>query len=166
VKQALQEFIFNLNVPTRVGFQTPFTNLSFDLTPPSYLRDEAVIIGKEAKDASYGEFQKEMDTLNRAFAEVMSEGDARGRIFTFPIPTYSITHGFILIIRIGTYLEIRPNTYPLFCQLRKHGNETRGCPHMCCRCDWMYERLNVGEGSSGSNPLTGHSMCILSTCLA
>jgi len=94
VKQALQEFVFNLNVPTRVGFQTPFTNLSFDMTPPSYLRDEAVVIGNETKDVTYGEFQKEMDILNRAFAEVMVEGDARGRIFSFPIPTYSITPDF------------------------------------------------------------------------
>jgi anaerobic ribonucleoside-triphosphate reductase len=94
VKQALQEFVFNINVPTRVGFQTPFTNQTMDLTPPSTLRDQPVIIGGEMQSATYGEFQHEMDVLNRAFAEVMLEGDAQGRVFTFPIPTYNITREF------------------------------------------------------------------------
>ena len=94
IKQAVQEFVFNLNVPTRVGFQTPFTNITMDLTPPSTLRDQAVIIGGEYVDATYGEFGHEMNLLNRAFAEVMLEGDAKGRVFTFPIPTYSITPDF------------------------------------------------------------------------
>ena len=94
VKQAMQEFVFNINVPTRVGFQTPFTNLTMDLTPPSTLADEPVIIGGELMDATYGEFQTEMDMLNRAFAEVMLEGDAKGRVFTFPIPTYNIGKDF------------------------------------------------------------------------
>ena len=158
VKQALQEFIFNLNVPTRVGFQTPFTNLSFDLTPPSYLHDEAVVIGNEAKDITYGEFQKEMDILNRAFAEVMIEGDARGRIFTFPIPTYSITRDFN---------PDNPNLEPIWEITAKYGipyfanfvnTEMRpeDARSMCCRL-----RLDVrevkrrGGGLFGSNPLTG-----------
>ena len=94
VKQAVQEFVFNLNVPTRVGFQTPFTNLTLDLTPPSTLADMPVIIGGETMDATYGEFQPEMDMLNRAFAEIMLEGDAKDRVFTFPIPTYNITPDF------------------------------------------------------------------------
>jgi len=94
VKQALQEFIYNMNVPTRVGFQTPFTNLTLDLTPPSTLRDLPVIIGGEFRTESYGDFQVEMDLLNRAFAEIMSAGDAKGRVFTFPIPTYNITADF------------------------------------------------------------------------
>ncbi|MGC9521287.1 MAG: ribonucleoside triphosphate reductase [Anaerolineae bacterium] len=94
VKQAVQEFVFNINVPTRVGFQTPFTNVTLDLTPPATLADEPVIIGGEQRDAVYGDFQAEMDLINRAFAEIMLEGDARGRVFTFPIPTYNITPDF------------------------------------------------------------------------
>ncbi len=94
VKQAMQEFLFNLNVPTRVGFQTPFTNITMDLKVPASLKDEQVVIGGQKKDKVYGDFQKEMDMLNNAFAEVMMEGDAKGRIFTFPIPTYNITKDF------------------------------------------------------------------------
>jgi len=94
VKQAMQEFIFNINVPTRVGFQTPFTNVTMDLNPPGTLRDLPVIVGGEIKSETYGEFQHEMDMLNRAFADVMLEGDAKGRVFTFPIPTYNITRDF------------------------------------------------------------------------
>jgi len=94
VKQALQEFIFNINVPTRVGFQTPFTNLTLDLKVPEMYANSPVIIGGEFQKATYGEFQKEMDMLNRAFLEVLMEGDAKGRVFTFPIPTYNITKDF------------------------------------------------------------------------
>jgi anaerobic ribonucleoside-triphosphate reductase len=94
VKQAMQEYVFNINVPTRVGFQTPFTNQTMDLTPPPTLREQPVIIGGEAQDKTYGEFQCEMDMINRAFAEIMLKGDARGRVFTFPIPTYNITSDF------------------------------------------------------------------------
>jgi len=94
VKQAVQEFIFNVNVPTRVGFQTPFTNVTMDLNPPSTMAALPVIIGGEMKDTTYGDFQREMDLFNRAFAEVMLEGDAKGRVFTFPIPTYNITRDF------------------------------------------------------------------------
>ncbi len=94
VKQAMQEFVFNLNVPTRVGFQTPFTNITFDLRVPSYFRDQYVIVGGEIKDKTYGEFQEEIYMINQAFAEVMIEGDGKGRPFTFPIPTYNITKDF------------------------------------------------------------------------
>jgi ribonucleoside-triphosphate reductase len=94
VRQSMQEFIFNLNVPTRTGFQTPFTNLTFDLVVPSYLRDKAVIIGGELKNECYGDFGKEMEMINRAFAEVMLGGDGQNRPFTFPIPTYNITKNF------------------------------------------------------------------------
>ncbi|MBN1261347.1 MAG: ribonucleoside triphosphate reductase [Anaerolineae bacterium] len=94
IKQAIQEFVFNINVPTRVGFQTPFTNVTMDLTPPATLRDQPVIIGGETRDAVYGDFQHEMNLLNRAFAEIMLEGDAKGRVFTFPIPTYNISPDF------------------------------------------------------------------------
>lgn len=94
VRQAMQEFIFNMNVPTRTGGQIPFTNLSFDLTPSSIYADQPVLVGGELKTETYGEFQDEMDMLNRAFCEVMAEGDAQGRVFTFPIPTYAITKSF------------------------------------------------------------------------
>ncbi|MFW5975181.1 MAG: anaerobic ribonucleoside-triphosphate reductase, partial [Desulfosalsimonas sp.] len=94
VKQALQEFVFNINIPTRVGFQTPFTNITLDLNVPSNLKDSPVVVGGEYQEETYGDFQEEMDTLNQAFAEVMMEGDAKGRVFTFPIPTYNITPDF------------------------------------------------------------------------
>ena len=94
VKQALQEFFFNINIPTRVGFQTPFTNVTLDLTVPEFMKDEPVIRGGNPTDDTYGEMQEEIDLFNIAFAEVMSEGDAKGRIFTFPIPTYNITKDF------------------------------------------------------------------------
>ncbi len=93
-KQALQEFVFNVNVPTRTGFQTPFSNLTMDLTPPSTLRDLPAVIGGEPQRETYGDFQREMDMINRAFAEVMLAGDAHGRVFTFPIPTYNVTRNF------------------------------------------------------------------------
>jgi ribonucleoside-triphosphate reductase (formate) len=95
VKQALQEFVFNLNVATRVGFQTPFTNLTMDLQPPKSLANQPVIlIGGEMQNTKYGDYAAEMLTLNSAFLEVLSEGDAKGRVFSFPIPTYNITPDF------------------------------------------------------------------------
>ena len=94
VKQALQEFMFNINVPTRVGFQTPFTNITLDVTPSKMIGDENVILGGEIKKEKYKDFQKEMDTFNKAFAEVMLEGDSTGRVFSFPIPTYNIDKNF------------------------------------------------------------------------
>ncbi len=94
VKQALQEFVFNINVPTRVGFQTPFTNITMDLKVPRTMPDRTVIIGGVPKKETYGEFQEEMAMFNHAFLEVLAEGDAKGRVFTFPIPTYNITKDF------------------------------------------------------------------------
>ena len=94
VKQCLQEFIFNINVPTRVGFQCPFSNLTFDVKVPSTLKNEPVIIHGEYKDKVYGDFQEQMDIFNKAFCAVMLEGDAKGRVFTFPIPTINITKDF------------------------------------------------------------------------
>ncbi|AGB42084.1 oxygen-sensitive ribonucleoside-triphosphate reductase [Halobacteroides halobius DSM 5150] len=94
VKQGMQEFIYNLNVPTRVGFQTPFTNITMDLNVPQMMKDEPVIIGGEYQDETYGEFEVELDMFNKAFAEVMLEGDKKGRVFSFPIPTYNITDDF------------------------------------------------------------------------
>ena len=119
VKQAIQEFIFNLNVPTRVGFQTPFVNITMDVTVSSVLANQPAIIGGEFKNETYGDFQEEMDMLNLAFCEVMMEGDAKGRIFTFPIPTYNITPQFDwgspVVERI---LEMTASTVSLLCQFR------------------------------------------------
>ncbi len=94
VKQCIQSFIFNTAVPTRVGFQNPFTNITMDLKVPSHFANEPVIIGGKPMEATYGDFQKEMDLFNEVFCEVMTEGDANGRPFTFPIPTYNITKDF------------------------------------------------------------------------
>ena len=94
VRQAMQEFIFNINVPTRAGFQTPFTNITMDLQAPRMLAQVPVVIGGKPQKETYGEFQEEMDMLNKAFLEVMIEGDAKGRVFTFPIPTYNISKDF------------------------------------------------------------------------
>lgn len=94
VKQDIQKLIFGLNVPSRWGWQTPFSNLTFDLTVPEDMKDKRVVVGGEELDSSYGDYQEEMDMINRAFLELMIEGDQKGRVFTFPIPTYNITKGF------------------------------------------------------------------------
>ncbi|MFH1100475.1 MAG: ribonucleoside triphosphate reductase [Methanobacteriota archaeon] len=94
VKQEMQKFMFNMNVPTRVGFQSPFTNITMDLTVPSYMTDEPAIIGGELVDDNYNSYTEEMDMINHSFAEIMYDGDAKGRPFTFPIPTYNITKDF------------------------------------------------------------------------
>lgn len=94
VKQAIQEFVFNMNVATRTGFQTPFSNITMDLQAPKSLCARQVLIGGKEMPEGYGDFQVEMDMLNQAFLEVMTEGDAKGRVFTFPIPTYNITKSF------------------------------------------------------------------------
>ena len=159
VKQAMQEFIFSLNVPTRVGFQTPFTNLSFDLVPPPLLRDEEVIVGgKPSSDSVYGEFQKEMDMLNKAFCEVMMDGDAKGRIFTFPIPTYNITKDFDWQnLALDALWEMTAKYgIPYFANFVNSDMKPEDTRSMCCRL-----RLDIGEirkrggGLFGSNPLTG-----------
>jgi ribonucleoside-triphosphate reductase (formate) len=94
IKQDLQKLIFGLNVPSRWGWQTPFSNLTFDWTVPEDMKDKKVIIGGEERDSTYGEYQKEMDMINRAFLELMVDGDQKGRVFTFPIPTYNLTKDF------------------------------------------------------------------------
>ncbi len=94
VKQAMQEFMFNMNVPTRVGFQTPFTNISLDVRVPNELKDKNVIIGGIEEDKKYEDFQKEVDMLNKALMEVLKEGDSKGRAFTFPIPTIKVNKDF------------------------------------------------------------------------
>ncbi|MEE8377644.1 MAG: ribonucleoside triphosphate reductase [Candidatus Aminicenantaceae bacterium] len=94
VKQDIQKLIFGLNVPSRWGWQTPFSNLTFDWTVPADMKDKKVIIGGQEKDSTYGDYQEEMNMINRAFLELMIEGDLRGRVFTFPIPTYNLTKDF------------------------------------------------------------------------
>ena len=158
VKQALQEFIYNINVPTRVGFQTPFTNVTLDLTVPSYYADQAVIIGGKPQAETYGDFQKEMDIFNKAFLEVMTEGDANGRIFTFPIPTYSITKDFNWEREsIGQLWEATAKYgLPYFSNFINSDMNPEDARSMCCRLRIDNRMLRKrGGGLFGSNPLTG-----------
>lgn len=163
VKQAIQEFIFNLNVPTRVGFQTPFTNLTMDLIPPSYFKDWAAVIGGRPWDGhTYVEFQKEMDWINRAFCEVMMEGDAKGRIFTFPIPTYNITKDFNWDNPILEPLWDMTAKYgiPYFANFINSDMNPEDARSMCCRLRLDNRPLRdrdaiKGGGLFGAYPLTG-----------
>ncbi|HDZ54138.1 MAG TPA: ribonucleoside triphosphate reductase [Candidatus Nealsonbacteria bacterium] len=158
VKQSIQEFMFNCSIPTRVGFQCPFTNLTLDIKPSPTLAKQPVIIGGKSQKETYGEFQEEMDVFNRAFYETMLEGDARGRPFHFPIPTINITKDF-------DWQD--PNLNPMWEATAKYGinyfanfirsdmkpEDTRS---MCCRLRLdnreLYQR---GGGLFGSYPLTG-----------
>ena len=158
VKQSLQEFIFNMNVPTRVGFQTPFTNITLDMTPPKNMANEAVVIGGELMDTSYGEFQAEMDLFNRAFCEVMMEGDASGRIFSFPIPTYNIVQGFDWESeRFQPIWEMTAKYgIPYFSNFINSDMDPEDARSMCCRLRLDNRELRRrGGGLFGSNPLTG-----------
>ena len=158
VKQCMQELIFNLNVPSRWGTQTPFTNLTFDWTCPADLADEHPLIGDEVCDFAYGDLQAEMDLINRAFMEVMTEGDAEGRVFTFPIPTYNITRDFDWDA---------PNTELLFTMTAKYGLpyfqnfinselDPGMIRSMCCRLQLdLRELLKRGNGLFGSAEQTG-----------
>ena len=158
VKQCMQELIFNLNVPSRWGTQTPFTNLTFDWTCPADLADEHPLIGDEVCDFAYGDLQAEMDLINRAFMEVMTEGDAEGRVFTFPIPTYNITRDFDWDT---------PNTELLFTMTAKYGLpyfqnfinselDPGMIRSMCCRLQLdLRELLKRGNGLFGSAEQTG-----------
>ncbi len=158
VKQALQEFLFNVNVPTRVGFQTPFTNVTMDLTVPSYYASQGVIVGGKIQEKTYNEFKNEMDMFNRAFLEIMYEGDAKGRVFTFPIPTYSITSEFDwdnpnleLLWEITAKYGI-----PYFANFVNSDMNPEDARSMCCRLRIDNRELNRrGGGLFGSSPLTG-----------
>ena len=158
VRQCIQEFIFNINVPTRVGFQCPFSNLTFDIKIPRTLKDEPVIIGGEYMDATYAEFQEEMDLFNRAFCDVMLEGDAKGRVFTFPIPTINITKDFDWdnpvvddFMRITCKYGI-----PYFANYVNSDLSPEDAVSMCCRLRIDTTELRKrGGGLFGSNPLTG-----------
>jgi ribonucleoside-triphosphate reductase (formate) len=164
VKQALQEFVFNINVPTRVGFQTPFTNITMDLKVPAMYRDKPVIAGGEYLEETYGNFQEEMAVFNHAFLEVLSEGDAKGRVFTFPIPTYNITKDFEwddpaldVLWRVTARYGI-----PYFSNFVNSDMSPEDTRSMCCRLRLDLRNLPAqkalekrGGGLFGANPLTG-----------
>lgn len=158
VKQALQEFIFNLNVPTRVGFQCPFSNLTFDIVPPRTLKDEHVIRGGEIMPETYGDFQKEMDIFNMAFCDVMMEGDKKGRVFTFPIPTINVTKDFDWDSPVTEkFMEITCKYgIPYFSNYINSDLSPEDALSMCCRLRLDTSELRKrGGGLFGSNPLTG-----------
>lgn len=158
VKQALQEFIFNLNVPTRVGFQCPFSNLTFDLVPPRTLKDKYVMIGGELMPEKYGDFQDEMDMINKAFCDVMMEGDAKGRVFTFPIPTINVTKDFDWDSEVAEkFMEITCKYgIPYFSNYINSDLSPEDALSMCCRLRLNTKELRKrGGGLFGSNPLTG-----------
>ena len=158
IRQALQEFIFNTNVPTRVGFQTPFTNITMDLVVPSTLASEHIIIGGEPRAETYAEFQPEMDLLNRTFAELMLDGDARGRVFTFPIPTYNITANFDWDNPTLDPIWQMTAKYgiPYFANFVNSDLNPEDVRSMCCRLRLSNRELRSrGGGLFGANPLTG-----------
>ncbi len=158
VKQSMQEFIFNCAIPTRVGFQTPFLNVTLDIKPPSSLAHQPVIIGGAAQKENYGDFQEEMNIFNRAFAEVMTEGDAKGRVFTFPIPTYNITKDFDWdnLALQGIWEMTAKYGVPYFANFINSDMNVDDARSMCCRLRLdnreLYKR---GGGLFGSYPLTG-----------
>lgn len=158
VKQSIQEFVFNLAVPTRVGFQTPFTNITMDLKVPSYMKDEPVIIGGNPQEETYKEFQEEMNMINKAFAEVMIEGDAADQVFTFPIPTYNITKDFDW--DNPEYNPIWEMTakygIPYFSNFVNSDMNPEDARSMCCRLRLDQKELRKrGGGLFGANPQTG-----------
>ena len=158
VKQAIQEFVFNVNVPTRVGFQTPFTNITLDLECPKHMADNPVIIGGEMQDTTYGEYQEEMNVLNKALLEVLSEGDANGRVFTFPIPTVNITKDFNWDNPVIESLWEASAKYgiPYFSNFINSDMDPEDARSMCCRLRIDNRQLEYrGGGLFGSNPMTG-----------
>ena len=158
VKQAIQEFVFNCMVPTRVGFQTPFINISLDVTVPQFLKDQPVILGGEYLKETYGEFQEEMNIFNKAFYEVLMEGDSKGRVFTFPIPTISITKDFdwenpVLDKMWEATAKYGISYFSNFVQSDMNPEDFRS---MCCRLRLdNTELIKRGGGLFGSQPLTG-----------
>ena len=167
VLQSIQELIYNLNVPSRWGTQTPFTNLTFDWVCPEDLRNQHPVIAGEEQPFTYGELKPEMDMINRAYIEVMMKGDSKGRVFTFPIPTYNITKDFDWD---------SPNTLLLFRMTAKYGlpyfqnfinsdlkpNMIRS---MCCRLQLdLRELLKRGNGLFGSAEQTGSIGVVTINC--
>ncbi len=158
VEQALQEFVFNCAVPTRVGFQCPFTNITLDLVVPKHIAHDPVIIGGKPMEATYAEFQPEMDLLNKVYAKVMTDGDAIGRPFTFPIPTYNITPDFDWDNPKFDNLWEMTAKYgiPYFANFVNSDMSPDDARSMCCRLRLDNRVLNKrGGGLFGANPLTG-----------
>ncbi|MCX6731425.1 MAG: ribonucleoside triphosphate reductase, partial [Candidatus Parcubacteria bacterium] len=158
VKQAMQEFVFGCAIPTRVGFQTPFLNVTLDIKPPKHLAEQPVIIGGQPQNETYGEFQEEMNLFNKAYTEVMSDGDAKGRVFTFPIPTVNITKDFDWDnpALAGLWEMTAKYGVPYFANFINSEMSPDDARSMCCRLRLdnreLYKR---GGGLFGSAPLTG-----------
>jgi len=167
VRQAIQEMVFSLNVPSRWGTQTPFTNLTFDWVCPEDLREQIPVIAGEEMPFAYGDLQVEMDMINRAYIEVMSEGDARGRVFTFPIPTYNITPDFDWHSENAERLFAMTARYGLpyfqnFINSELSPNMVRS---MCCRLQLdLRELLKRGNGLFGSAEQTGSLGVVTINC--
>lgn len=158
VKQCIQEFLFNINIPTRVGFQTPFTNITMDLVVPEFLKNEPVVLGGEIQKEVYGDYQSEITMFNKAFAEVMLEGDANGRLFSFPIPTYNITPNFDWENENynGIWEMTAKYGIPYFSNFVNSDMKPDDVRSMCCRLRLdKRELLKRGGGLFGANPLTG-----------
>ncbi|MDR2807338.1 MAG: ribonucleoside triphosphate reductase [Puniceicoccales bacterium] len=158
VEQALQEFIFNINVPTRTGFQTPFTNITLDLFCPKHLANVPIMIGGEYQQETYGEFQHEMDIFNRAFFKIIGQGDAHGRVITFPIPTINLAKDFDWDNDNLKGLWEITGKYgiPYFSNFINSDMQPEDTRSMCCRLRIDNTHLEKrGGGLFGANPLTG-----------
>jgi ribonucleoside-triphosphate reductase len=158
VRQAMQKFVFNLNTTSRWGGQSPFTNLTFDLVPPKHIAKEGVIIGGVMRDSTYGEYTQEMEWINRAFLEVMLDGDYHGRIFSFPIPTYNITDDFPWDSEIGDLLLKLTAKYgvPYFQNFINSDLSPEDVRSMCCRLQMDIRELRKKTGGLfGAGDLTG-----------
>ncbi len=167
VRQSLQEFIYNLNVPSRWGTQTPFTNLTFDWVCPEDLREQVPVIGGQEMPFCYGELQAEMELINRAYIEVMMAGDAKGRVFTFPIPTYNITHDFPWDSDNATRLFDMTARYglPYFQNFLNSDMQPNQVRSMCCRLQLdVRELLKRGNGLFGSAEQTGSLGVVTLNC--
>ncbi len=167
VLQSMQELIYNLNVPSRWGTQTPFTNLTFDWTCPEDLRPQHPVIGGEEMPFTYGDLQKEMDMINRAYIEVMMKGDAKGRVFTFPIPTYNITPDFDWESENAERLFDMTARYglPYFQNFINSELKPNMIRSMCCRLQLdLRELLKRGNGLFGSAEQTGSLGVVTVNC--
>ncbi|MDR1334951.1 MAG: ribonucleoside triphosphate reductase, partial [Holosporaceae bacterium] len=167
VKQCIQEFVYNLNVPSRWGTQTPFTNLTFDLVCPDDLKNVVPLIGGKEVDFTYGELQKEMDMINRAYMEIMTEGDAKGRVFTFPIPTYNITKDFPWDSENAGLLFEMTAKYglPYFQNFVNSDLKPSMVRSMCCRLQLdLRELLKRGNSLFGSAEQTGSIGVVTLNC--
>ena len=158
LEQLMQEFIFNMNVATRTGFQCPFSNITLDIRCPATLRDVPVIIGGVLQESTYGEYQVEMDRLNLAFCKVMLAGDSQGRVFSFPIPTINITEDTCWDSPVMTQVINMACKYgiPYFANYINSDLKPEDATSMCCRLRLDLRELKKrGGGLFGSNPLTG-----------